>query len=431
MAQALALEAADQAPVEPGSEVEWTLLLRNTGAVVDQYVLEVVGEAESWIELEPAALNLLPGGSAQVRVHLRPPRSPEVPAGDIAFGIRVRSMEDPESSIVEEAVVAVAPFVELAADLIPRSSLGSRHGRHQLAVDNLGNRRVTVEVGAVDPDDLLRFRVDPPTGGIDPGTARFFRLRASPHRRFLRGASKTIPFEVVITPDGGEAIAVQGAMVQNPLLPRWFLRALLFVAGGAALLVTLWLTVLRPTVESTARQAATQVVEEKTERLGEQVAQARQQASQAAAAAEEARAAVRASPSPSASTGTTGPPNADPRTATDFRLVSNVAPAAGRFGTVAYKPPEGKVLWITDLVLQNPRGDSGIVQIRRDDEILFEVGLNNFRDLDYHFIQPLLFTGSDNVVLAVECANPGTTRCTPSAYFAGQATPAPSPTPTP
>jgi hypothetical protein len=46
-------------------------------------------------------------------------------------------------------------------------------------------------------------------------------------------------------------------------------------------------------------------------------------------------------------------------------------------------------------------------------------GLENFRDLDYHFLQPVAFTKDTPIVVSVDCTN-ATEHCTPSVYFAGR-----------
>jgi hypothetical protein len=181
------------------------------------------------------------------------------------------------------------------------------------------------------------------------------------------------------------------------------------------------------------------------------VAEVKTQASEAAQTAEKAEkvasVAAGASPKPSAAPSPTagsgngkGPgsqggtlDNADPETAADFRVATSASPTtSNEFTLSTYKPADKKVLWVTDIVLQNPHGDAGLLQVRRGDTVLLETGLNNFRDLDYHFVQPLRFSAGQPVTVAVKCANPGTTACTPAAYFAGQlvpvvSTPSPSP----
>ena len=45
---------------------------------------------------------------------------------------------------------------------------------------------------------------------------------------------------------------------------------------------------------------------------------------------------------------------------------------------------------VTDLLLQNPDGDSGTVTVLRGDEVVYEARLENFRDLDLHLVAPIV-----------------------------------------
>ncbi|MGH9042390.1 MAG: hypothetical protein ACRDZ3_19405 [Acidimicrobiia bacterium] len=102
----------------------------------------------------------------------------------------------------------------------------------------------------------------------------------------------------------------------------------------------------------------------------------------------------------------------------DVRLVSNVAPGAS--DRQVYRVPRGQQVSLTDVVLQNPAGDAGDLEIRRGDAVILRVNLANFRDLDYHFVSPLTFRENQELVMAVSCANPAEgPRCAPASYFAG------------
>jgi hypothetical protein len=71
------------------------------------------------------------------------------------------------------------------------------------------------------------------------------------------------------------------------------------------------------------------------------------------------------------------------------------------------------------MLLQNPDGDTGTLRIQRGDDVLLAFGLENFRDLDYHFIQPVRFTEDEPVVVSVDCRNTTPDDCTPAVYFSG------------
>jgi hypothetical protein len=101
-------------------------------------------------------------------------------------------------------------------------------------------------------------------------------------------------------------------------------------------------------------------------------------------------------------------------------LQSNAAPVTTtKFQTKTFAVPAKHTLYVSDLVLQNPLGDSGILQVRAGSTVLFNFGLANFRSVDYHFVQALTFTKAHPLVLAVECKNTTKTNCTAGLSFSG------------
>src|SRR6202162_4455730 len=91
--------------VTPGGEAFTEVRIRNSGTVVDQFTLEVLGDASAWAIVEPAVVPLFPGAEAVARVKFKPPKSPSVLAKAIPFAVRVQSREDSRASLVEEGVV--------------------------------------------------------------------------------------------------------------------------------------------------------------------------------------------------------------------------------------------------------------------------------------------------------------------------------------
>ena len=93
--------------VQPGAEATAEIRVRNSGTVVDQFTLEVLGDAAAWTIVEPAVVPLFPGAEAVARVRFKPPKSPDVPARAIPYAVRIKSREDARASMVEEGVVEV------------------------------------------------------------------------------------------------------------------------------------------------------------------------------------------------------------------------------------------------------------------------------------------------------------------------------------
>jgi type II secretory pathway pseudopilin PulG len=412
--------------VEPGQQVTCEVAIRNSGGVVDQFSVDVVGEPAAWASVEPAQVNVLPGESATVTVRFAPPRSPEVPAGPAPFGVRVSAREDPGGSVVEEGTIEVAPFTDLAAEVVPNKAQGSTGARYEVAIDNLGNYPVPLTIEAIDREDELRFWLQRSTFDLEPGTTAFIRMRARPRRRFLRGQPIRHPFQVVVSTEAGQQVASDATMVQRQLLPKWLLPVLAALLVLALLLLTLWFTLMRPAVKSAAREAAAQQANEVKQAAND----AKTQAGQAKQNSERAMRAVGIDPAaPPGSDPNRPPAGPAPQESIDFRLAASApitANVASFQATEEYVPPEGKTLVISDLFLQNPRGDVGTLRIVRDvageQTVLTEHGLANFRDLDFHWLQPWRIRPGEKLILTVSCQNPpepGRGACTPSASFSG------------
>jgi hypoxanthine phosphoribosyltransferase len=239
----------------------------------------VLGDAAAWSTVEPASLSLFPDAEENVLVWFRPPRSAEVPAGQVPFAVRVLSHEDQEGSVVQEGLLEISHFVDAFAELSPRTSRGRRAAWHDLSFNNRGNSRVESKVTAADPDKLLGFAVSPP-------------------------------------------------------------------------------------------------------RLG---------------------------------TGALGEP-------INGRIAVNDTAGNGEPTAKAFDVGAQQALAITDLVVQNPNGDRGRLTVRRGDEVILVEALENLRDLDFHFVAPIVLREQD-LVVEVNCEQEGKPQqqetCEESVSFVG------------
>jgi hypothetical protein len=166
------------------------------------------------------------------------------------------------------------------------------------------------------------------------------------------------------------------------------------LAALALLLVVLWFVLLRPSIQSAATAA---------------VAPQASAANAAAARAQEAAAGTKAS------TGGGGATGANP--------FSGDAYAARLVGTNSLTVPADGGLSVTDLVFENPNGLTGDLKLSRfnaktnQDQVLLQLKLDNFRDLDFHFITPITFQKNDKIELT--CTPPQGTTCDASVYYSG------------
>jgi hypothetical protein len=393
---ATATLASKAVTVTPGGEAVSEVRVRNSGTVVDQFTLEVLGDASAWAIVEPAVIPLFPGAEAVARIRFKPPKSSSVPARAVPFAVRVKSREDARASLVEEGVVEVGPFNDTFAELIPRTAKGRSRAHARLALDNRGNVRISARLTAADPDRKLNFTITPPALSSEPGTASFASVRMSPRQRFLTGPPKTNPYKVLVHQDGMATITVDGTMQQEGLIPPWLLPALIGLAALALLLVLLWFVLLRPTIQSAATQAVAP------------------QASAANAAAIKAQEAAAGSKAP-----TTGG-------ATGANPFGGDAYAARLSGGGALVIPDNGALSVTDLVFENPNGLTGDLKLvrfnadKKTEQVLLQLKLENFRDLDFHFITPLTFVKNDQMKLTCR-PDPAqeNTACDAYVYYTG------------
>jgi hypothetical protein len=414
----------------------WTLTVRNDGYVVDALSLEPVGNLAEWAVVEPAELGLLPGEEATVHVRYATPRDSTVLAGSYPVALRVISREDPERRQVEEGVVDVPAFTDVSAELVPRTSTarGRGRGRHQVAVDNRGNTAAVVTLDLLDPDEHLHGTVEPAVLEVGPGRSELVAVTVTARTRFWRGSNRTLPFRLVVTPPEAELFSLPGNLLQRAVVPAWLVRGAVALLLLAVLLSGLWVAVLRPAVESSAREAASQEGA-KALAVAEESAAAQKAAADAQKAAldalteEVAAGQVPApTPEPTPTPGVGGVPIDPLGDPLSQRLAVT---AADQSPDVRLSSEE--IVSVTDLLLQNPAGDTGQIRVTRDGTTLYTARLENFRDLDLHLVAPFEFAPGERLGIAVTCENPpelGT--CSPGVTVSGFArTPAPAPAPTP
>lgn len=407
-------------------------MVRNTGQVVDQFTIDIVGNCAEWTHVEPKVVNLLPGADVEVTVTFAPARSPQVAAGIVPFGIRVLSREDPPGSTVAEGSVDVAAFHDVQIELVPRQSKGRRRGKHQLAVDNNGNQPVSVQVTAADEEEALDFAFDHDAASIEPGAAAFIRIVARPEKRFFKGADRQHPFVVTVVPTNAEPVATRGTMTQRQLLPAWLIPAIAILAALAIAAVILYETLLKPKIDSQAQDAAIKAASKANKSLASKADSAASKADAAAGAASNASsvASVAASkagvtsskPGPTSTpkptpTGATGPGGIDISggEAKSFVIPVSATQTANpnTLTTVDGGPTMNskQILVVTSIVWQNPNGDKGRMLIHRgptSTPALFTEGLLNWRDLDDHFeTSPMLFTKDSPLSVSLNCQKAG------------------------
>ncbi|MEU0051843.1 hydrolase [Streptomyces sp. NPDC006184] len=241
------------ATVDPGGSACVRLRLRNTGDVVDEYRFEPVGPVAAWTTVEPSALRLYPGTTGTVELMFAPPRTADAAAGPNPYAVRITPTEHPEATTVPEGNLTITPFVEVRAELVPPTVKGRLRGRPRLAVDNLGNTRVTASVSGSDNGDQLSYDIRPGSVQIEPGRAVFVKATLKPRKIIWFGAREQRPYTLAVRRSGADALPVEGTYVQRGFLPRWLATFFGVVTALAITFVMLWIA-YKPQVNTGATE---------------------------------------------------------------------------------------------------------------------------------------------------------------------------------
>lgn len=385
-------------PLTPGSSVATQLTIRNAGSHVDMFLVEAVGPLAEHVQFSVPGVNLLPDTEEVVVVTISPPRAPKPEAGRQPLAVKVTPQKNPDEPSTEEVVVEVVPFVAFDVELAPKNSRGGRKGKHELAIENVGNQPATVELSGYDEDQQLSVDVSPARFDLRPGDQGFAEVEVRPAKRFFRGSDVQHRYQILAASHAAEPHFQQATYTQRALLPPWFGKAL--AAGLLALagLIALFL-LARDNITSSAEQAAKEQAEESLEASGIQPVDTD--------TGEPVGPPPENPPAPGGDGGGAGDGDgaglAD-SSAVSFRLAA---------GDLTRPVPEGGRLLVSDIIFSNPNGEEGFVRVLRGATVLVETQARNFRDLDQHFRIPLEFTSDEPLVLQIECG-------TCSALFSGE-----------
>jgi hypothetical protein len=440
--------------VEPGDSVTTQLRVRNTGTVVDQFSFQPLGEAAAWIRVEPPSVRLFPDTDEVVTVTIAPSRDSTSRPGPARWAIKAVPQEHPDDAAVTEGVVDVGAFFDFSAELQPTTGHGRFAGRYDVAIDNRGNTPFPIRFAGTDAEQALEFDFRPRDIETAPGEAHFAKLKVRPDKRIWRGQPKSHAFQLLIEPQvvvptpplspppasptptptptpalalalalapvGStesvptavvESVVLVGNLIQEPIIPKWLWKAMLILVALLAMLWLLWKTLVKPTVESAARAVAVEKVEE----VAAEVATVEDAVEEAQGEVAKLEEAVDAAGSGSAGgesgedAGAEGSGGGaldnvfnDSTSPTNFRLAVVAGPGESA-STLAATLAADTSLAVTDMVLQNPGGDSGTLAIQVAGEPIIETSLENFRTLDFHFVAPYIVDTSTPLSIVVLC----------------------------
>ncbi len=371
--------------VAPGTVVVLQLTVANLADTTDSFVITPAGLAAAWTTITPSTVTLFGGTQQEIEVRVAPPLLPSTGAGPTSLSVRIVPQSDPDEVRTVDTVLDVTSVVDRRLDMLQPAQRGRYGALYEIMLENRGNSQASCRMYLIDPTGRLEADFDPPTAGCEPGVSTLVRARVKATGMHWERRPRTIPFRIDATETGCPTTTATATFVQSPVVPERILGRLVGAAAGLVLLGLAWVAVGRPVVRDTAADAA--------RRRGSGVQ----------------------------TTGSTVPGDepADPDTSTRGgrahrgRGHDHQHPAQRRQrGRVAasadYEVPAGKRLHITDIVVQNPNGDQGVLVVQRDGETLYTFRLDNILgDTGVSLVTPIELRAGQQLIVTVTCGGVG------------------------
>lgn len=223
-----------QLTVEAGGSVSTNLVISNTGSDPIQVRVNEEGIPSAWVTLTPQAVKIAPGGNAQVKMTVRPPRSPQSRAGRYPFTVFALAQGSSRPMEVK-GTLTVGAYFQFRSELTTARLRAGDPGR--LAVTNLGNTQETFTINFQDTEGNLQFDPQQAKLRLEEGQTGLAEFRARPVVPRLVGAETIHPYRVQVVSPRGETQTHSGGIASRALIPIW-------AVGVMAAVVLCFLSVL-------------------------------------------------------------------------------------------------------------------------------------------------------------------------------------------
>ena len=386
--------------VAPGTTAVLSLTIVNLAETTDAFVLTPVGMAAGYATIEPATLTLFGGAQETVEVVVRPPLLPSTTAGPTSLSVRMVPQRDPDNIATAETTIVIGGSYDRRINVLQPAQRGRRGAGYEMMVENKGNTLASVRLHLVDPSGRVEGEFDPPASGIEPGGSTLVRLKLRANGLQWERRPRTIPFRIDADQPGSPTASAPATFVQAPMLPERLLGRLAGTAVVAGLLAAAWFGLVRPEIHRQADRAAGEAAPPTT--LPTEV--------------------TPTTLDQSGGVETTVVPVVDEEgSIVNFQLPLSIG--VGQSGANQYTVPAGKVLRVTDLIIQNPQLDQGSLIVGRNSNGLLTYNLANiYSDVPVPLVTPLEFLANEQLTVSVTClgvGDPTATACSPTVLVSG------------
>lgn len=183
---------------QPGTAATVRLTLSNDSDRADRFELRLEGIDVEWVAMPVPTVPLGPGEQRTESILIKPPRSTESRAGRYPFTVSARSLETGEE-VEALGFLDVEPFELITVEVEPkRGSAGyfRKQASFTVAVANLGNTDVNLQLFADDPEDACTYQYAQERISLNPGQQKNIPLIVQPRLSPLIGSPRLYGFAV-------------------------------------------------------------------------------------------------------------------------------------------------------------------------------------------------------------------------------------------
>ena len=210
-------------------------LVRNQSGIVDNYDLHLEGLPPQWWTISPPTVYLVPYGSGgqgyeqEVKIELKPPRSPEAEARPWQFQLVAKSKAQGGARVgAGQGTLVIGPFTDFTTDIRPQKGAGRRKATFTITVKNKANAPVDVDLMASESEESHRFEFEDEKDHVTPapGKSAITRVTVSPPKQRWIGGGKDVRFVVQPQVAGEPALPTAQAratFVHKAWLPQWIM----------------------------------------------------------------------------------------------------------------------------------------------------------------------------------------------------------------
>lgn len=232
--------------LSPGGTAYMTVRITNASSVIDAYTVSLFGLDQEWVATDRPRISLFPSESDVVDLSITLPEG--FPAGARQLSVHVQSGNDPGEFALTPVTLVVVPRPRLSLRMDPVMVTGGSEASFGMVVTNTGNTTVLATADGIDPEDKSEIAFLPGSVDLPPGHQETIRVDVKARRPWF-GQPKVRTYTFAV--EAHQRTEAVATFIQKPRIARGVLSLLGLLTAAAV-----FAAVLSRTFDNVVDQAA-------------------------------------------------------------------------------------------------------------------------------------------------------------------------------